>query len=57
MWEIYHQKWVPLKCDLILIKRICGLIHKLSHWMNLFSTTFCFSSNTVLKILVHICLL
>ena len=37
------SKWVPLKWDLILIKRICGLIHKFARSINVFSTTFCLS--------------
>ena len=37
------SKWVPLKWDLILIKRICCLIHKFSRSNNVFSTTFCLS--------------
>ena len=51
------SKCVPLKWDSILIKRIYGLIHKFSRSMNVFSTTFCFSSNCVQKILVQIYLL
>ena len=44
----------PLKCDFVLIKRICGLIYKFSRSMDLFSTTFCLSSNCLYTILVHI---
>ena len=45
------SKCVPLKWDSILIKRIYGLIHKLSRSINVFSTTFCFRSNCVYKII------
>ena len=38
---------VPLKWDSILIKRIYGLIHKFSRSINVFSTTFYFSSDCV----------
>ena len=48
------SKWVLLKCDLILIRRICGLIHNSSHSTDLFATTFCLSSHCIEKILVHI---
>ena len=41
------SKWVPLKWDVILIKRICDLIHKLSHSINVLSKKFCVSSNCV----------
>ena len=41
------SKCVPLKWDSILIKRIYGLIHNFSRSINVFSTTFCFSSNCV----------
>ena len=34
------SKYVPLKWNSILIKRIYGLIHKLSRSINVFSTTF-----------------
>ena len=43
------SKCVPLKWDSILIKRIYDLIHKFSRSINVFSTTFCFSSNCVLR--------
>ena len=51
-WGSYHNaratsnvgnlssKLVPLKWDLILTKWICGLIHKFSRSINVFSTTF-----------------
>ena len=39
------SKWVPLQWVLILIRRICGLFHKFSRSINLFSTTFCLSFN------------
>ena len=39
------SKWVPLKWDLILIKRIWGLIHTCSRSINLLSTKFCLRSN------------
>ena len=48
------SKLTPLKWNLILIKRICGLIHKFSRLINVFSTTFCLSSSCVFNILVHI---
>ena len=44
---ILFSKWVPIKWDLILIKRIYGLIRTFSGSINLFSTTFCLSSNYV----------
>ena len=37
----------PLKWDSILIKRIYGLIQKFSRSINVFSTTFFFSSNCI----------
>ena len=39
------SKWVSLKWDLLLIKRICDLVHRFSRSINLFSTTFCLNSN------------
>ena len=38
-------KWVALKLNLILIKWICGLIHKFCRSINLLTTKFCLSSN------------
>ena len=51
------SKWAPLKWDLILIKRICGLIHKFSCSINLFSTTFRLSSICVYMVPAYIYLL
>ena len=45
--ENLSSKWAPLKWVLILIKWICGLIHKFSGSNNLLSKKFCLSSNRV----------
>ena len=48
------SKWTPLRWDSILIMPTCGLIHKISLSIHMFSTTFYLSSNCVYKILVEI---